>query len=204
MVSPPDSHRYIVAAPAINLLAAIGLVELISVLFKRADEEQRTATVDGTWYQRKTFLVILPLVIAAAIALYDVGFYFGSYRHEHHFADRNTEIANVMADYLNSLEGDWSVYFYGPPSMYVDFPTIPFLAGSFQKDRNLFDMVEPDSELPSSDSTNQALIYLPERYDEIAVAKIGFPTGQEKKFGGYYAEPLFHVYEIRNRSNLDD
>ena len=204
LVNPPNSHRYIIAAPAINLLAAIGLVELFSALFKRADEETLDPAAGVPWYQQKALIIIVPLLIAAAIALYDAGYYFGSYRSEHRYGDRNTEIAHGMADYLNTLEGDWSVYFYGPPSMYVDFPTIPFLATAFQKGDNLFDVVDPDSELSLTDSSNHVFIYLPERYDEIAVAKIGFPSGQEKKFDGYYAKPLFHVYEIRDRSTLDD
>ena len=130
------------------------------------------------------------------MAVYDVGYYFNSYRNEHEFADRNTEIADAIANYLNSLDGDWSAYFYGPPSMYVDFPTIPFLANTYQKNENLFDITEPNAELPLTDSTNHTFIYLPERYDEIAVAKLDFPSGKEMKFDGYYSEPLFHVYEV--------
>jgi SAM-dependent methyltransferase/4-amino-4-deoxy-L-arabinose transferase-like glycosyltransferase len=204
LVSPPNSHRYIIAAPAVSLLAAIGLVELITALVKRSKEEDPGAGIRAAWYQRKASLLTVALVITAVIALYDITYYFGSYRHEHHFADRNTEIADAMADYLNSLEGDWSAYFYGPPSMYVDFPTIPFLAGSYQKEKNLFDVVDPHKDLPLTDSVNYVFIYLPERYDEIAVTKSDFPSGQEKKVDGYYSEPLFHVYEVKDWYNLED
>ena len=156
------------------------------------------------WYRQKAFLLLIPFLIAALIALADIGYYFGSYRNEHHFADRNTEIADTMANYLNSLEGDWSAYFYGPPSMYVDFPTIPFLASAYQKDGNLFDITDPDTNLPLTDSTNHVFIYLPERYDELAVAKLRFPSGQEKTFDGYHAQPLFTVYEIREGFDVEE
>jgi ubiquinone/menaquinone biosynthesis C-methylase UbiE/4-amino-4-deoxy-L-arabinose transferase-like glycosyltransferase len=194
----PNSHRYIIAAPAVSLLAAIALIELVAALLPRSEEDQPEEDQQVLWYKRKALLLIIPLLIAAAMAIYDMGYYFGPYRNEHHFGDRNTEIADAMATYLNSLEGDWSAYFYGPPSMYVDFPTIPFLASTFQKDVNLFDIAEPDAELPLTDSPNHVFIYLPERYDELSIAKFEYPSGREQIIDGYYATPLFHVYEIRD------
>jgi hypothetical protein len=204
LVSPPNSHRYIVAAPAINLLAAIGLVELMTALLKRPDSDDLSSSRHVPFHQRKSFLVSLSLIIAVLIALYDIGFYFGPYRHEHHFADRNTEIADAMAQYLNDLDGSWSAYFYGPPSMYVDFPTIPFLARPYKKGNNLFDIVEPEAELPLTGTPNYVFIYLPERYEEIAVIKSEFPGGEEKSLTGYYADPLFTVYEVRDWINSQD
>jgi hypothetical protein len=198
LVNPPNSHRYIIAAPAVSLLAAIALIELVTALLNRTDEDQPEGDAKVPWFQQKALLLIIPLLIAAVMAVYDMGYYFGPYRNEHHFGDRNTEIADAMTTYLNSLEGDWSAYFYGPPSMYVDFPTIPFLASAFQKDMNLFDIAEPDAELPITDSPNLVFIYLPERYDESATAKFEYPAGRERMIDGYYATPLFHVYEVRN------
>ncbi len=195
--NPPNSHRYIIAAPAVSLLAAIALIELVNALLVRTEVEQSKANEEIPWYKGKALLLIVPLLVAAVIAIYDVGYYFGPYRNEHHFGDRNTEIADSMATYLNTLEGDWSAYFYGPPNMYVDFPTIPFLATGFQKDGNLFDVAEPGGELAKTDSPNLVFIYLPERYDELAIAKFGYPSGREQIFDGYYATPLFHVYEVR-------
>jgi hypothetical protein len=165
---------------------------------KNSTEDEPELVTRPPWYSRNSVRIGIMLIIAAAIALYDVGYYFGTYREEHNFADRNTEIADAMADYLNSLEGDWSVYFYGPPTMYVDFPTIPFLAGSFVKDKNIFDIEESPAALPQTDSANRLFIYLPERYAEIAGAKADFPDGEEKTFTGYHASPLFHVYEVRD------
>jgi SAM-dependent methyltransferase/4-amino-4-deoxy-L-arabinose transferase-like glycosyltransferase len=198
LVNPPNSHRYIIAAPAVSLLAAIALIELVTALLPCMEEDEPEKDQEASWYKQKALLLIIPLLIAAVMAIYDTGYYFGPYRDKHHFGDRNTEIADAMASYLNSLEGDWSAYFYGPPSMYVDFPTIPFLADTFQKDMNLFDILEPDAELPITDSPNHVFIYLPERYDELAIAKFEYPSGQEQIIDGYYSTPLFHVYEVRD------
>ena len=95
-----------------------------------------------------------------------------------------------MAGYLNTLEGDWSAYFYGPPAMYVDFPTIPFLASSFREEVNLIDVLEPGADLPAPDSRNLVFLFLPERYGELAATKLDYPNGQELTFDGYCSDPV--------------
>jgi 4-amino-4-deoxy-L-arabinose transferase-like glycosyltransferase len=193
--NPPSSHRYIIAAPAVMLLAAQALVELVRALtIGRAPAQTEVASK-----QSQLAYLLIPLFVAAAIALYDVGYYFGPYRSEHHFADRNTEIADRMAAYLNGLEGDWSAHFYGPPSMYVDFPTIPFLARNFVKGDNLFDVPEGGLQLPLPEGGNETFLFLPERYGELEPLRAAHPAGTERSIsGGYYADPLFYVYEIRD------
>lgn len=193
--NPPGSHRYIIAAPAVMLLAAQALVELVRALtIGRVPAQTDTASK-----QTRLAYLLIPLLVAAAIALYDIGYYFGPYRSEHHFADRNTEIADRMAAYLNNLEGDWSAYFYGPPSMYIDFPTIPFLARDFVKGDNLFDVPESGLSLPLPEGANETFLFLPERYGELEPLRAAYPTGTERSIGGgYYADPLFYVYEIRD------
>jgi len=200
LLSPPNSHRFIISAPAICLLAAIALIELTNAMTDRVKTHDTVPGLETSRLQSKALLLIVPLLIAATIASFDIGYYFGQYRNQHHFGDRNTEIAYAMADYLNSLEGDWSAYFYGPPSMYVDFPTIPFLVGNFQKDLNLFDVLESGTDLPPLESSNLVFLFLPERVGELGLTKLDFPAGQEQIFNGYYSSPLFHVYEVLNNS----
>ncbi len=196
--NPPNSHRYIIAAPAIMLVIALGLVELTNALLGGIKNMDEKAEVTSPGRRGFGIVLLVSLLIAAAIAVYDIGYYFGPYKTQHHFADRNTEVANDMANYLNSLDGDWSAYFYGPPSMYVGFSTIPFLVQDFQEGNNLFDVLEPGEDMPLSESQNLTFIFLPERYDEIEETKAAYPDGQEQIFEGYYANPLFHVYEIRH------
>jgi 4-amino-4-deoxy-L-arabinose transferase-like glycosyltransferase len=198
--NPPSSHRYVIAAPAVSLLAAFALVELTKILVASARGNHEAPTRAITRLHRRTLIVIVPLLIAAAITFYDIGYYFGPYRSQHHFGDRNTEIADLMAGYLNTLEGDWSAYFYGPPAMYVDFPTIPFLASSFQEEVNLFNVLEPGADVPDTDSRNLVFLFLPERHGELAATKLNYPNGQELSFDGYYSNPLLYVYEVRNGS----
>ncbi|MDX1413035.1 MAG: glycosyltransferase family 39 protein [Candidatus Promineifilaceae bacterium] len=195
--NPPNSHRLIIAAPAVMFLAALALVELITTLLGAA--RKNGGEIEGSFAksQGRIIFLLIPLIIALFITFYDIVYYFGPYRTEHHFADRNTEVANDMAQYLNSLEGDWSAYFFGPPSMYVGFSSIPFLVHDFQESQNLFDIIEFGAPLPVDKSLNLTFIFLPERYNELEQVLAAYPGGEERVFSGYYADPLFYVYEVR-------
>lgn len=195
---PPNSHRFIIAAPAASLLAAVALNELLGALFGRAANEGGQAM---PFLSNKAGVIplLLLFIITIAIALYDIGFYFGTYRYEHRFGDRNTEIADGVAKYLNRLDGQWIAHFYGPPGMYVDFPTIPFLAQDFKEDVNLFNVPEAGFVSSNPQMSDQSFIFLPERYDEIEQLRDNYPTGTELSFPGYYADPLFYVYEVREK-----
>lgn len=196
LVSPPISHHYIIAIPAVSLLAAVALNDLLSVFTGQLAAENETS-ISAISSQATSIFFLIVLLIAVVISLYDVGFYFGTYRNEHHFGDRNTEIADSVVEYLNSLQGDWVAHFYGPPGMYVDFPTIPFLANDFEKGVNLFDVPEAGPPLSGYEMGNQSFLFLPERYNEIEPLRSTYPSGQEQTFSGYYADPLFYVYEVR-------
>ncbi|RMH00669.1 MAG: hypothetical protein D6706_03355, partial [Chloroflexi bacterium] len=185
LVEPPNSHRILIALPAVMLLAAMALVAYGRSLIRLfpAPTTQRA------------FLPAL-LLLTLLFATGEAGFYFGRYRTEHSFADRNTEIAHEMAVYLNTLDTSWTAYFFGPPNMYVSFPTIPFLATNFQEGINLFDVTDPNA-LPPAATPNQVFIFLPERFGEAEQIQAHFPEGELHLFDGYHANPLLYVYEVR-------
>ncbi len=191
--NPPNSHRLIIAIPVLCLLAALAIDQLAQTIIGGQDYETVSPSITQARFRRLTVLV----VIVIAIAAYDIGFYFGTYRSDHRFGDRNTEVANDMAIYLNSLQGDWVAHFFGPPSMYVGFPTIPFLATQFEENINLFDVPEGGVPLPGYENRNQTFLFLPERYNELEQVRAAYPLGREQSVSGYYADPLFYVYEVR-------
>jgi 4-amino-4-deoxy-L-arabinose transferase-like glycosyltransferase len=178
--NPPNSHRLIIAAPALSLLAAVALVHFGHLIVG----------------ERGQMVTTVMLIVAIALAGLDVAFYYGRYQSQHSFGDRNTEIADEMGSYLSSLDGDWTAYFFGPPSMYVGFPTIPFLATNFKENVNLFDVVEPNATLPLPSTPNQVYIFLPERLGEAQAIQEQFPGGQLQAFAGFHADPLFYAYEV--------
>ncbi len=185
LLDPPASHRLLFAAPAVALLAALGLAEiarLAAPVWQRRLNPQQTLTILAA--------------LAVLIAVGDILFYFGPYRASHRFGDRNTEIADRVAAYLQTLPADTVAYFHGPPVMYADFPTIPFLAPRFRLGENLFNVEEPDAPLPV-ESGPLVFIYIPERSGELADTQARWPDGQVRFFSGHYSDPLFYAYERR-------
>ncbi len=192
--NPPQSHRLVLATPALALLAGLGLWllgRLLLTLWTEAGGE-KTAVY-------RQYLLPALLVVALLLSLSDVGYYFGRYRAQPNFADLNTEVADRMAHYLNELGAEWTAYFYGPPRMYVGFPNIAFLASGHEAGYNLFD-VDHDEGLGSdfvSVRPNLTFIYLPERLTELEAIQQQFPNGHLRQFDGYYSSPLFYAYEVR-------
>jgi 4-amino-4-deoxy-L-arabinose transferase-like glycosyltransferase len=193
--NPPQSHRLLLATPALALLAGLGLWLLGRLLFALWVE----AGGEKTAVYRQYLLPAL-LVVALLLALSDVGYYFGRYRAQPDFADLNTEVADTMAHYLNDLGEEWTAYFHGPPRIYVGFPNIAFLASSHQAGYNLFDLYSDEEVALSptaSETPNLTFIYLPERLAELEAIQQQFPDGHLRQFDGYYSSPLFYAYEVR-------
>jgi hypothetical protein len=198
LLESPSSHRLVIAAPAVSLLAAVGLTgigEMFEGVKGRKGEGVKNLTPSPPHPFTLSFLPVL-LAIAMLLALLDISFYFGAYRQQHTFADRNTEIADEMAGYLNDLGPNWTAYFYGPPNMYVGFPNIPFLVQDFSEGYNLFDVFTPEDELPPAPTLNRTFIFLPERSSELEKIRGMFGNGRLQTISGFHADPLFYVYEV--------
>ncbi|MEM7115556.1 MAG: glycosyltransferase family 39 protein [Chloroflexota bacterium] len=203
--NPPNSHRLVIATPAIALITAVGLSYLSSLFSANSEQSagsgQQPPATNNQYTNTPITKFLTPLnillLIAALLSIRDLAFYFGSYRAmtPPTFGDRNTEIAHEMGEYLDNLEGEWTAYFYGPPSMYVSFPSIPFLADEFRVNENLFD-VETGAELQPAPTASRIFIFLPERAGEVSSVQTQFPNGELSFIPGAYADPLFTVYEV--------
>jgi SAM-dependent methyltransferase len=194
----PDSHRLLVAAPAVALLVASGLFWVgrhLHRAWQRFAGRVPAGERDGR--RPRMLLAALFLVVAVFVAG-DLLFYFGTYRNSNRYGDRNTEVAYEMGRYLRSLEGEWTAYFHGAPAMYVSFPTISYLAADFRPGANLFDVTEPDAPLPGQPGAGNLLfIYLPERSGEAQATRGQYPGGTLHTVEGRLADPLFYAYEVR-------
>ncbi len=191
LLDPPNSHRLLIAVPALALLAALALVDFSERIVKLLSGTSSTASIP----QFSRFLMPALLTGAILMAMSDTFFYFGRYQNQHTFGDRNTEIADGVANYLNSLDGEWTAYFHGPPAMYISFPTITFLSDGFEADVNLFD-VDTDGILQPAGSSDIVHIFLPERASEVGAIQQAFPGGSTTQFHGYFTDPLFVAYQI--------
>ncbi|GIK54534.1 MAG: methyltransferase domain-containing protein [Chloroflexi bacterium] len=188
LLDPPQSHRLLIALPAVTLLAALALAEIISIALLGHD----TVTEDHSVTVSPLHLVIL---ITLILTLSETWFYYGRYPTTNKFADVNTEAAHEISYYLNTLEGDWTAYFYGPPVMYTDFPTFPYLLTDFHKGVNFFDVAEP---LPTVGTLapNQVFVFLPERAGDLTAVQQQYPGGVVETVDGRYRSPLFFTYTL--------
>lgn len=204
VLESPQSHRLVLATPALALLAAVALVTLGNLIMAAWQSPRvKAEPPDLSQWQpalanwrvpiARTGLVLLALVLL--FSLNDLLFYYGRFPTNHQFADTNTEVAYELTTYLNELEGEWTAYLYGPPILFIDFPTLPFLLTNFQAGANLFNVESIEAQLAPAPTANQIFIFLPQREAELAAVQAQFPGGERKQFDGYYASPLFIVYE---------
>jgi 4-amino-4-deoxy-L-arabinose transferase-like glycosyltransferase len=182
--SPPNSHRLLIAAPAVYLFISLGLGWLVQQLLRTFQLSQR-------------YLAPALLILTMLLAARDVAFYFGPYQNEHRFGDRNSEIAHEMSMYLNELDGTWTAYFYGPPAMYTSFPTFAYLVEEWQSAIQVQDIEEVNLLPNAAPDGNTVYLYVPERSAELTLAQEAFPGGQTRIFQGYHASPLFYAYELQ-------
>ncbi|HUS94248.1 MAG TPA: methyltransferase domain-containing protein [Patescibacteria group bacterium] len=183
LIDPPSSHRLLIALPVICLLIASALLWL-------AEKFVETTHISSR------FVAPTLIAIVLLLAIIDVSFYFGRYRVEAIYGDRNTEVAYRISNYLNNLDGQWDGYFFGPPSMFINFPTFAFLIDGWQSEINLADVAE-EADLPQTNlGHNTVLLFLPERANEIEQMDQLYHDTRLLTFSGSNVDPLFYALEI--------
>ena len=180
---PPFAPRLVVVIPAACILVALGAWKVLKFLgILGGYPEVLTAT--------------LAAVIVGVMMLGDVRFYFGEYARKAYFTDTNTEIATLAGQYLAELGSDYTVYFFGPPRMYVDFASIVYIAGR----KVGVDVMEPlpPHQRPQMVQGDRHLvfIFLPERLSELETVREFFPDGEEIHFDGRFGNDLFTLYRL--------
>ncbi|MCB0035698.1 MAG: glycosyltransferase family 39 protein, partial [Anaerolineales bacterium] len=225
LIESPASHRLLLATPAVMLLAGLALSEFGQLLSKALPLQSATATTTAApqttsdetaevtetataeakprrgRYQTYQFVALALLAVAMVVP--DLLFYFASYRQETTFGDPNTEIAHVLGSYMrDELTGDETLYFIAPPAMYVGFPTITFFSGEkFSENVNLFNVEPLASEnaaeyLPDLDNNSMIFIVIPSRFSDLGALRVRYPEGTMRQIPGYYNDPLFIIYEV--------
>lgn len=168
LMSPPASARYITTAPVLCLLVAIAIVQV------------------GTIVQRSLRLppqslhgIITALVVT--ISVWNVDFYFNTYTPRNSFGGLNTEVGTELGKYLQPRDEDVQVYFFGPPRMYIGFPSIIFLAPD-AAGVNVFEPIGFPDQLPAlQEGRTPLFVFLPERTAELNVVRSRFPEGQVRE-----------------------
>lgn len=185
----PNSHRLLIATPALALIAAVALVSYGRLLLNALPDDL------GARYGR--YLTQTVVVAAILFVVGDVIYYYGRYPNENQFGDPNTEVADRIGHYLAD-QPNGTAYFLGPPRIFIDFPTITYLAQSYKGSINLFNVAPNETNFPPAQSERQLFIILPERAAELDQIRVQYPNGQLREFSGILATPLFFVYEVDN------
>ncbi len=181
-IGVPFAARLVVCIPAVCILVAWGIWRLSSL-------------VGWLAAQRGTWAIGLAALITALVMVNDVRFYFGEYASKPYFSDMNTEAATVAGQYLANLKG-YQAYLFGAPLMYVDHPTLRYLAGDGER----FDVLEPllPDQRPAMVTRERWLVFmfLSERLGELETVRRYFPGGETVQFGGRFRSHLLTIYRV--------
>jgi len=160
----PESPRYVTTAPALCLLIALALEELMALV--------RWAFPLG---QRAAYAVCGVAVLL--LALWNLNFYFREYTPRRTFGWLNTEAATAIGAYLHEQPGHRYVYFFGPPRIFIGHGTIRFLAPGVPGIDVVDPVASPDELPPTPPGDRPIFIFLPERAGELEVVQRRFPGG---------------------------
>ncbi|HHN93483.1 MAG TPA: hypothetical protein ENK17_01825, partial [Anaerolineae bacterium] len=183
--NPPSSQRMTIVAPALAILAALGLgwlVELAGRLQPGVD-----------WWMAVPGLLLL-------IAGLNLNYYFADFTPTRVYGNPTAEVGTELARYLNAHDDGAVVYFYGPPFMYWGHGTLLFMARGVTG----FD-VPPPGEPPAEGTPppdtflphGVRFVFLPERAAEMEEVEERYPGGTVQRF---YSDAdgrlLFIIYSL--------
>jgi len=182
--NPPSSQRLVGSAVPAMFFVAVALRELSLVLRE-------------LWDLPELGRRVLVGVVAVALALISLRYYFGPYQDSWTYGSFNAEVATRIGYYLRDLGPEWKEYFFGAPRMYADFGSTPFIA----KGITLFDAREPLIGAPYFVDPNHkaVFIFLPERIGELDLVRQAFPNGvteEIQRIGHPDGPLLFTAYRV--------
>lgn len=181
-IGVPFAARLVVCIPAVCILLAWGVWRLSNLVGWLAARPE-------------TWAVGLAALVTAVVMINDVRFYFGEYAPKPYFSDMNTEAATVAGQYLANLKG-YQAYLFGAPLMYVDHPTLRYLAGDGER----FEVLEPlpPDQRPAMVTRERRLVFLflTERLGELETVRRYFPGGETVQFGGRFRSQLLTIYRV--------
>jgi 4-amino-4-deoxy-L-arabinose transferase-like glycosyltransferase len=180
--NPPSSMRAVIVAPAVAMLAALGLEKVLALVHQ---------AIGGS----KTQLNFIGLMLLAIIAALNVRYYFFVYTPTRVYGNPNAETGTVLARYLRDRDDRPFVYFYGPPFLYYDFGTVRFIV------RDVPGVSVPPRDQDPNFHTRVAgptlFILLRERQDELAAIQARHPSGRLDQFRSEAdGRLMFEVYEV--------
>jgi 4-amino-4-deoxy-L-arabinose transferase-like glycosyltransferase len=178
----PASQRYVLVAPFVAILVAVPIVQVSEWLTR-------------FWPRYRPLILAAVVALVAWLALNDVRYYFFEVYDNYVLGDYNTEVATVIAGYLDEQDPAPAVFFFGFPRMgYYSLSTIPYLVPQVEAQ----DVLEPLAAVPAWDLTGPTFfIFLPERAEELPLVRAAYPEGNYRQIRNERGDLLFVSYEWR-------
>lgn len=176
--NPPSSMRMLVATPAVAILVAIGLEQLVQLGHKMAG---RVA-----W-------IALPLV-AGVIALLNLNFYFREYTPTTEYGYISSQVATPLARYLQQRDGTYQVYLLSSGEVLSDNGVLRYMLYGAP----VVDVLEPLTGPPTfvDPSRDAVFVFLPARRGELQWVRQAYPQGRVREFARLDGRPLFTLYDV--------
>ncbi len=178
----PAAQRYIAAIPACFMIAGYGINEIIKFLEHKWENKKKLVSA-----------CILSLVLFAGVN--DAWFYFYDYSPRNDFGGSHTQIAQRLANYLQTYDDSWEVIFSGWPEMgYYSIASISYLAPQI-KGVDLFESWDdPKNALPSK--KNILFVFLPVRERDLNKCMEQYPGG-ELLFEDDRKPKQYYIYKVQ-------
>ncbi len=176
--NPPSSMRMLVSTPAVAILVAIGLEQLVRL---------------GRRLWGKITWVALPLV-AGIIAVLNLNFYFRDYTPTTEYGYVSSQVATPLARYLQQRGGNYQIYLVSSGEVLSDNGVLRYMLYGVPG----MDILEPLSGPPAfvDPSRDAVFVFLPSRRGELQWVRQAYPQGRVREFAALDGRPLFTLYDV--------
>lgn len=175
-IGPPTSQRIVGATVPAAAFVAIGLVTAGRFVFRR-------------W---RPLVAPAVLVVLAALAAYNVHFYFFRYAQGDYFSSANTRLMQIASLYLKTLPEGTVVYWYGGPRLFPGATNEYFAPKQLAVDVRAGDGLLTPSLDPGGAPV--AFVLLPHREADMAAVLAACPGGITKELGDPAKETAVTIY----------
>lgn len=180
--STPAAQRYVGVLPACALVAGFAVQKVISLLA-------------SVWKNRDRWLLAGTVLGCLLIGLDDARFYYWDYTPRSEFGGFHGQIAQHLADQLQSEEQDQTVIFSGWPEMgYDSVPSIAYLNPAVKAVNLSYPL--GDGQNPPIPGGRKLFIFLPARSDDYQTCLELYPGGGSGQEYDSRGTLLYYYYQV--------
>ena len=163
-ILPPASERLVIITPALAVLVALGLTQLVEF----------AKTTMAAWFGPISRFI--PFMATIVLMLANIGYYFLNYAPTHVYGNPTAEVLTRLSRELDTFQNDGKVYFWGAPTVFYESATVPRFLRPEVKGID----VSPHwaGDLSFVDTQQRAwFVFLPEHLAELESVQASYPGG---------------------------